>query len=103
MKKMIAGTEVDVNEEGYLTEPTQWNEAIAHSIAAEESVGPLTEEHFKLIKYLRAQYTAGQALTIRGIGKSGVVTTKQFYDLFPGGPLKKASKIAGIPKPVGCI
>jgi dissimilatory sulfite reductase related protein len=103
MKKQIAGIEVDVNEEGYLTDPSQWTEAIAHEIAKEESVGPLTEAHLKLIKYLREQQAAGQALTIRGIGKSGVVTTKEFYDLFPGGPLKKASKVAGIPKPVGCI
>lgn len=103
MKKQIAGTEVDVNEEGYLIDATQWTEAIAHAIAVEESVGPLTEAHFKLIRYLREQQSKGQALTIRGIGKSGVVTTKEFYDLFPGGPLKKASKIAGIPKPVGCI
>ncbi len=103
MKKQIAGIEVDINEEGYLTDPSQWNEAIAHALADEESVGPLTENHFKLIRYLREQQAKGAALTIRGIGKSGVVTTKEFYDLFPGGPLKKASRIAGIPKPVGCI
>lgn len=103
MKKQIAGTDVDINEEGYLTDPAQWNEGIAHAIAAEEGVGPLTPAHFKLIHYLREQHAQGQALTIRGIGKSGVVSTKEFYDLFPGGPLKKASKIAGIPKPVGCI
>lgn len=103
MKKQIIGREIDVNEEGYLLDPAQWDEAIASAIAAEESVGPLTEPHLKLIRYLRAQQAAGVALTIRGIGKSGVITIKEFYDLFPGGPLKKASKIAGIPKPVGCI
>lgn len=103
MKKQIAGKEVDFNEEGYLIDPTEWNEAIAHAIAAEENVGPLTEAHFKLIHFLREQHANGQIVTIRGIGKSGVVTTKDFYDLFPGGPLKKACRIAGIPKPVGCI
>lgn len=103
MKKQIAGREIEVNEEGYLLDPTQWDESIASAIAAEESVGPLTEPHMKLIRYLREQQAKGVALTIRGIGKSGVVTIKEFYDLFPGGPLKKASKIAGIPKPVGCI
>lgn len=92
-----------MNEEGYLLDSNQWDESIADAIALEESVGPLTDEHMKLIRYLREQQTKGVALTIRGIGKSGVVTIKEFYELFPGGPLKKASKIAGIPKPVGCI
>ena len=103
MNKTIAGTEVDVNEEGYLTNASQWNEAIAAAIAAEEGVGPLTDAHMKVVNYLREQQAKGAALTIRGMGKSGVVTTKELYDLFPGGPLKKSSKIAGIPKPVGCI
>ena len=103
MTKTIAGHDVDVNEEGYLTDMTLWNEAIAVAIAAEENVGPLTEAHMKVIRYLREQQAKGAALTIRSMGKSGVVTTKELYDLFPGGPLKKSSKIAGIPKPVGCI
>ncbi len=103
MKKTIAGTEVDVNEEGYLTDMGQWTEAIAAAIAAEEGVGPLTDAHMKVVRYLREQQASGAALTIRSMGKSGVVTTKELYDLFPGGPLKKSSKIAGIPKPVGCI
>ena len=103
MKKNIAGTEIDVNEEGYLTDASQWNEAIAAAIAVEEGVGPLTDAHMKVVNYLREQQAKGAALTIRSMGKSGVVTTKELYDLFPGGPLKKSSKIAGIPKPVGCI
>ena len=103
MKKTIAGTEVDVNEEGYLTDMSQWNEAIAAAIAVEEGIGALTEAHMKVVQYLREQQSKGAALTIRSMGKSGVVTTKELYDLFPGGPLKKSSKIAGIPKPVGCI
>ena len=103
MNKDIAGTTVDVNEEGYLTNMSQWNEQIAAAIAAEEGIGPLNDAHMKVINYLRQQQAAGAALTIRSMGKSGVVTTKELYDLFPGGPLKKSSKIAGIPKPVGCI
>ena len=103
MKKNLAGIEVDVNGEGYLTDMSQWNEHIAAAIAAEESIGALTDAHMKVIRYLRDQQARGAALTIRGMGKSGVVTTKELYDLFPGGPLKKSSKIAGIPKPVGCI
>ena len=103
MKKNLAGNEVDVNEEGYLTDMSQWNQGIAEAIANEEGIGPLTEAHMKVISYLREQQAKGASLTIRSMGKSGIVTTKELYDLFPGGPLKKSSKIAGIPKPVGCI
>jgi tRNA 2-thiouridine synthesizing protein E len=103
MIKNLAGTDLDVNEEGYLTNMNQWTEGVAAVIAAEEGVGPLVEGHWRVIRYLREQQSKGAALTIRGMGKSGIVTTKELYDLFPGGPLKKSSKIAGIPKPVGCI
>lgn len=103
MTKNIAGKNVDVNEEGYLTDMSQWDDAIAAVIAAEEGVGRLTEAHHKVLQYLRKQQAAGATLTIRSMGKSGVVTVPELYALFPGGPLKKASKIAGIPKPVGCI
>ncbi len=103
MKKNLVGNEIDVNEEGYLTDMSHWNQGIAQAIAKEEGIGPLTEAHMKVISYLREQQTKGAPLTIRSMGKSGLVTTKELYDLFPGGPLKKSSKIAGIPKPVGCI
>lgn len=103
MKKTIAGTEVEVNEEGYLVSMSDWNPGIAAAIAAEEGIPSLTDKHMQVLQYLRQQQSAGVALTIRGVGKSNVVTVKELYDLFPGGPLKKSSKIAGIPKPVGCI
>lgn len=103
MQKTIAGITVEVNDEGYLTNMSQWTPAMADAIAAEEGIGALTDAHRKVLDYLRKLQTDGATITIRGVGKSGVVTTKELYDLFPGGPLKKASKIAGIPKPVGCI
>lgn len=103
MNKEIAGHTVAMNEEGYLTDMAQWDESIAATIAAEEGIGPLTDAHWKVLRYLREQQAKGASLTIRGMGRSGVVTIKELYDLFPGGPLKKSSKIAGIPKPVGCI
>lgn len=103
MKKLIAGREIEVNEEGYLVNPADWSPEVAAELAREEGIHSLSDAHMKLIQYLREQQAKGAALTIRGIGKSGIVTVKDFYELFPGGPLKKASKIAGIPKPVGCI
>lgn len=102
MDMMLAGSAVDVNEEGYLTDRGQWNEEVAREIASQEGI-ELTGKHFEVLNFLRDQEAQGTKLTIRRVGKSGIVSIKEFYDLFPGGPLKKASRIAGIPKPVSCV
>ena len=100
--KTIAGVTVSVTEEGYLTDASQWNEEIAKELAKEEGF-ELTEKHLEVIRFIRNKVAAGEGLTIRGIGKSGVVDAKTFYQLFPGAPLKKATKVSGVPKPVSCI
>ncbi len=100
--KTIAGVTLDVSGEGYLNDPAQWTKEIASEIAKEEGI-ELTEKHFELIEWIRNKVESGEALTIRGIGKSGVVDIKGFYQLFPGAPLKKATKISGVPKPASCI
>ena len=102
MEKTIAGVNVTVNEEGYLENPDQWTEGVAKEIASEEGI-ELTDKHFEVLNYLRTQYAAGEGLTIRKLGKSGIVDIKGLYQLFPGGPLKKSSRIAGIPKPASCV
>ncbi len=101
-EKTIAGFCIDCNEQGYLTNPDQWNKEIGLAIAKEENI-EMTDKHWEVIDYLREQCAQEVAITIRKVGKSGVVTIKEFYQLFPNGPLKTASKIAGIPKPVSCI
>ena len=100
--KTIAGLNIDVNEEGYLTDASQWTKEVAAEIAKEEGI-EITDKHYEVIEYIRNKIAGGEGLTIRGIGKSGVVDVKTFYQLFPGAPLKKATKIAGVPKPVSCI
>ena len=102
MEKTIAGVNVTLTEEGYLENPSQWTEEIAKEIATEEGI-ELTDKHFEVVKYLRTQFEAGEALSIRKLGKSGIVDIKGLYQLFPGGPLKKSSRIAGIPKPASCV
>lgn len=101
-EKVLAGITVTVTDEGYLTNPSQWTKDIAIEIAKEEGL-TLTDKHFAVIEYLRERVLKGEVLTIRSIGKSGVVDTKGFYELFPGAPLKKATKIAGVAKPVSCV
>jgi len=98
----IAGAQVNVSDDGYLEDMSQWNEDIAKEIASEIGI-ELTDKHFDVINYLREKTEAGEALTIRKVGKSGVVDIKGLYKLFPKGPLKFSSKIAGIPKPTSCV
>ncbi len=100
--KTLAGVNIDVNDEGYMTDAGQWTKEVAAAIAAEEGV-ELTDKHFELIEFMRNKVAAGETLSIRGIGKSGIVDAKQFYQMFPGAPLKKATKISGVPKPTSCI
>lgn len=98
----VNNTEIKVNEEGYFTEPSQWNEEIANEMAKQENI-ELSEKHFEVLHFLRKKYEEEVPLSIRKVGKSGVVDIKEFYKLFPGGPLKISSKLAGIPKPASCV
>jgi TusE/DsrC/DsvC family sulfur relay protein len=98
-----AGTEVTVNDEGFFTDPTQWSEDMAPQIARAEGI-ELTDRHWQVIKFMRHEYEAkGTGPTVRVLGKTSGVSIKELYQLFPKGPAKTAAKIAGIPKPRGCI
>ena len=102
--KEIAGYKVDVNEEGSMTDHSQWNKDIAEVIAKEEGIDALKEEHWKVIEFIQEDFKKrGELPTIRRIKKVGNIPTKDLYDLFPTGPVKKASKIAGHLKPVSCV
>ena len=101
-QKTYAGMIADVTEEGYFTNPSQWTKEIAVEIAKELDL-VLTDQHFAIIDFLRNRFSSGDPLSIRSINHSGVIDVKTFYQLFPGAPLKKATKIAGIPKPASCI
>jgi TusE/DsrC/DsvC family sulfur relay protein len=101
-QKNIAGATIDVNEEGYFTNPAQWTKEIALAIGREEGI-ELSDKHFAVLEFLRERYSKGEALTIRSVGNSGIIDIKGFYGLFPGAPMKKAAKVAGIPKPASCV
>jgi TusE/DsrC/DsvC family sulfur relay protein len=99
-----AGTDVTVSDEGFFTDPAQWREEMAAQIAAAEGITELTERHWQVIKFMRHEYEQkGAGPTVRVLGKTSGVTIKELYQLFPKGPAKLAAKIAGIPKPRGCI
>ena len=94
--------DVQRNEEGYLLDANEWSEEVAKDIAKELNL-ELTDKHWEVINFLREQHDQGVEMSIRKMGKSGIVDIKEFYQLFPGGPLKNASKVAGLPRPTSCV
>jgi len=99
-----AGKEVDVDAEGFFTDPAQWSDDMAPEIARQEGIAELSDRHLQVIKFMRSEYEEkGTGPTVRVLGKTSGVSIKELYELFPKGPAKIAAKIAGIPKPRGCI
>ena len=95
---------VNRDNEGFMTNKDEWTKEIAIEIAKDEGLNELNESHWKVVEYLQSVYKkTGTLPSIRAIKKSGVVTVKEFYALFPGAPLKLASKISGLTKPSSCV
>jgi dissimilatory sulfite reductase related protein len=100
----LTGVLVARDPEGFFTDPAQWTEAMADDIARENGIDALTDRHWIVIRFMRSAYLEnGSAPSIRTLGKVSGVPIKELYQLFPKGPAKLAAKIAGIPKPRGCI
>jgi dissimilatory sulfite reductase related protein len=102
-QKQIAGVTIDVDDEGYMTNRAQWNRDVAAALAKEEGI-ELTEAHWKALDFIDKDFNEKSAVPgMRRMNKVGGIETKELYSLFPGGPIKKAAKIAGYPKPVSCV
>jgi tRNA 2-thiouridine synthesizing protein E len=102
-QKQLAGTVVDVNEEGYLTNHAQWNRDVALALAKEVGL-ELTDAHWKVIEFIDQDFREkGVVPGVRRMNKVGGFATRDLYALFPDGPIKKAALIAGRPKPVSCV
>jgi len=92
------------NEEGFFLDPSQWSEAMVPALAAQDGISDLTDRHWQVIRFMRKEYLEnGTGPTVRVLGKASGVPIKELYELFPKGPAKVAARIAGIPKPRGCI
>lgn len=103
MLREYRGHQVEVNDEGFLTDATQWTPEIGEAIAGEIGL-KLTPEHWKVITFCREDAAReGQPPGVRRISKLSGVGTKELYALFPKGPGKLASRVAGLPKPHGCV
>ncbi len=95
---------LEVDEDGFIQEPEQWNEEVAKALATTEGVTEMTESHWKVVNYLRKYFLEfGVAPMIRKLCKETGFTLKEIYELFPSGPAKGACKVAGLPKPTGCV
>lgn len=100
----IAGRDVHVDGEGFLTEYDEWNDDLAEQLAKNIGIDQLTEAHWKAINFLRADYAEqGETATLRRVSTVGEIPTKELFTLFPKKPAKKMAYVAGLPKPVGCI
>lgn len=101
----INGISLDLNEEGFLARPEEWDHGVAEALAkAEEGLDQLTPEHWSVIDFIRAYYLdKGLAPMVRKMCQTTGFTLKHIYELFPSGPAKGACKLAGLPKPDGCV
>jgi tRNA 2-thiouridine synthesizing protein E len=100
----IAGAQIELDADGHMKNLADWNESLAAAFAKLEGIDTLTDRHWLVINYMRKEFQAhGDAPSIRKLTKESGVQTKELYELFPKGPAKKAAKIAGLPKPKGCI
>ncbi len=103
-RAVLGGIEIDVNENGFIQEPEKWNEDVAEDLAKTENVSHMSEEHWKLINYIRGYYLEfGVAPPVRMVIKQTGFRLKRIYQLFPGGPANGACKVAGLPKTTGCV
>jgi len=100
----LGGKSFEVDEDGFLQEPDKWDEEVAKALASQEGITDLTEEHWKVMNYLRNYFQEnGIAPMVRKLTKETGVKLKDMYELFPQGPANSACKWAGLPKPTGCV
>ena len=100
----LGSISIEVDEDGFMQEPEKWNEEVAKALATTEGVEDMTDDHWKLVNYLREYYQKfGIAPMIRKLCKETGFPLKRIYELFPSGPAKGACKVAGLAKPTGCV
>lgn len=103
-KEELAGRQIEVDDDGFIQEPEAWDETMAAALATKDGIASLSEAHWKVVRYIRDYYKEFQmAPMVRKLCKQTGFTLKEIYDLFPSGPAKGACKVAGLPKPKGCV
>lgn len=95
---------VEVDDGGNLSDSAAWSLGLAEALATREGISPLTDRHHAVLRYLRREYEAhGRTPNVYEVARESGVGAQELYALFPGGPVKKAARIAGVPKPCSCV
>ncbi len=103
-KSLLGGLEIETDEDGFIQEPVKWTEAVAEDMARTVEVESMGADHWKVVSFIRDYYLQfGVAPPVRMLCKRTGFDLKYIYELFPGGPAKGACKVAGLPKPTGCV
>lgn len=103
-KALLGGMELDIDEDGFIQEPEKWSKEVAEDLAKVEDVYPMSDDHWRVVDYLRNYYLEFEiAPPIRMLCKQTGFDLKYIYQLFSAGPAKGACKVAGLPKPTGCV
>jgi dissimilatory sulfite reductase related protein len=103
-EREVAGKTLGFDAGGFMVDASQWSREVAAALAKEDGIDELTARHYMVIDFMRKEVEEkGSAPTIRRLTKQSGVPTKELYALFPGGPAKKAARIAGLKKPEGCV
>lgn len=100
----VAGREIAFNPDGFMLDPELWDDAVAAAIAREDGIGEMGTKHWAIVRFIRAYWREQDlAPTVRRLCKEGGVTVREVYKLFPLGPARGACRVAGLPKPDGCV
>jgi TusE/DsrC/DsvC family sulfur relay protein len=103
-ERVVAGKEIEFDEQGFMADSAEWNKDVAVELASEVGIDDLTDRHWQVIEFVRSDSEEqGDAPTLRRITQQAEVPTKELYKLFPKGPAKKVAYVAGLKKPSGCI
>jgi tRNA 2-thiouridine synthesizing protein E len=100
----IGATTIELTDDGFFVDPSVWTEDMVTELARREGIEPVTDGHWNVIRFMRKEYVEkGADPSVRALGKTSGFSVKELYQLFPKGPAKIAARVAGIPKPRGCI
>ena len=103
-KITLGGKEFDIDDDGFIQDPNAWDPSVADDLAKTEGVNNLTQSHWAVVNYIRDYYLKNNtAPMVRRLCKETNFKLSEIYEMFPSGPARGACKIAGLPKPTGCV